>query len=124
MSVYTTSTTSSDFAGRPQQTDDFDAAYTFIEPNYDVANFQAPGSFSGGNSQHPSGSVLAGEKLIKQVYETIRKSRRWSQSMLVVTWDELGFYDHVLPPRAHPTGSRGRHTATCSTSWARAFPPW
>lgn len=88
--------------------DDFDAAYTFIEPNYDVTNPFEP-QFRDGNSQHPSGSVFAGEKLIKQVYEILRKSPRWSESVLVITWDEHGgFYDHVLPPRAAPTGLRGQ----------------
>jgi phospholipase C len=29
--------------------------------------------------------------------------------MLILTWDEHGgFYDHVLPPRAAPTGSKGQ----------------
>ncbi|HEY4167835.1 MAG TPA: alkaline phosphatase family protein [Reyranella sp.] len=108
VSVYTDIDDFEDFEGDIND-DDFDAAYTFIEPDYDVVNFQSPGSFSGGNSQHPSGSVLAGERLIKQVYEIIRKSPRWNQSMLVVTWDEHGgFYDHVLPPRADPTGARGQ----------------
>jgi phospholipase C len=89
--------------------DSFDAAYTFIEPNYDVINPHSLGSFSEGNSQHPTSSVLAGEKLIKQVYEIIRKSLRWNESMLVITWDEAGgFFDHVLPPAAVPTGSRGQ----------------
>ena len=84
---------------------DFDAAYTFIEPNYDAL----VNNFKDGNSQHPLGSVHAGEQLIKQVYEIIRQSPRWNDSMLVVTWDEHGgFYDHVLPPRATPTGERGQ----------------
>ncbi len=84
---------------------DFDAAYTFIEPNYDAL----VNNFTDGNSQHPLGSVHAGEQLIKQVYEIIRQSPRWNDSMLIVTWDEHGgFYDHVLPPRATPTGERGQ----------------
>jgi phospholipase C len=84
---------------------DFDAAYTFIEPSYDalVNNFRS------GDSQHPLGSVRAGEQLIKQVYENIRQSPLWNNSMLIVTWDEHGgFYDHVLPLRAKPTGFRGQ----------------
>jgi phospholipase C len=84
---------------------DFDAAYTFIEPSYDAL----VNSFQNGDSQHPLGSVRAGEQLIKQVYENIRQSPLWNASMLIVTWDEHGgFYDHVLPPRATPTGFRGQ----------------
>ena len=84
----------------------FDAvAYTFIEPSYDaLAN-----NFKDGNSQHPLGSARAGEQLIKQVYEIIRQSPRWTDSMLVVTWDEHGgFYDHVSPPKTAPTGEVGQ----------------
>ena len=105
ISLYTDVDSFDDFEGDIND-DDFDAAYTFIEPNYDVV--LDPSGFSEGNSQHPPGSVAEGEKLIKQVYEIIRKSPRWGQSLLLIVWDEHGgFYDHVLPPRATPTGERG-----------------
>ena len=48
---------------------------------------------------HPPSDVRAGEALIKQVYETIRNSPIWKQSVLVILFDEHGgFYDHVPPP--------------------------
>lgn len=77
-------------------------AYTFIEPEYgDVMS----GTFQGGNSQHPMDGVTPGEALIKQVYEAIRKSPRWNNSLLIITWDEHGgFYDHVPPPPAVAPG--------------------
>jgi phospholipase C len=82
----------------------YDAAYTFIEPSYDVFR-----DYKGGNSQHPLGSVKAGELLIKRTYEALRKSPSWASSMLVVTYDEHGgYYDHVAPPPAAPTGYKGR----------------
>jgi phospholipase C len=82
----------------------YDAAYTFIEPSYDVFD-----DYEGGNSQHPLGSVKAGEMLIKKTYEALRRSPIWEKSMLIVTYDEHGgFYDHVAPPSARPTGARGR----------------
>ncbi|TKB92083.1 MAG: hypothetical protein E8D40_07930, partial [Nitrospira sp.] len=82
----------------------YDAAYTFIEPSYDAFS-----EFSEGNSQHPLGSVQAGELLIKQTYEALRKSPIWGNSMLIITYDEHGgFYDHVAPPAARSTGSTGR----------------
>src|SRR5262245_27103464 len=84
----------------------YDAAYTFIEPSYDPFR-----EYKAGNSQHPLGSVKAGELLIKRTYEALRKSPIWASSMLVVTYDEHGgFYDHVAPPAARPTGSKGRAT--------------
>jgi phospholipase C len=82
----------------------YDAAYTFIEPSYDVFD-----EYEGGNSQHPLGSVKAGEILIKKTYEALRRSPIWENSMLIVTYDEHGgFYDHVAPPSARPTGATGR----------------
>ena len=82
----------------------YDAAYTFIEPSYDAFD-----DYEGGNSHHPLGSVRAGELLIKQTYEALRRSPIWESSMLIITYDEHGgFYDHVVPPATRPTGSKGR----------------
>ncbi|HEY0251603.1 MAG TPA: alkaline phosphatase family protein [Kofleriaceae bacterium] len=82
----------------------YDAHYTFIEPSYDALS----GTFSNGNSQHPRGSVAAGERFIEATYEAIRKSPLWPNSMFVVTYDEHGgFYDHVKPPHVQPDGYRG-----------------
>ena len=42
---------------------------------------------------------------MKLVYEAIRNSNYWTDSMLVITFDEHGgFYDHVPPPATVPTG--------------------
>ena len=82
----------------------FDAAYTWIEPSYDTTN-----DFKDGNSQHPLGSVAAGEAIIKETYEAIRNSPHWATSMLIITWDEHGgFYDHVAPGAAPASGHVGR----------------
>ena len=54
---------------------------------------------------HPLDDVTRGERLIKDVYEAIRKSPHWETSVLIVTFDEHGgFYDHVAPPAAVPPG--------------------
>ena len=82
----------------------FDAGYVFIEPSYDALDH-----YEDGNSQHPSGSVAAGERFIKATYEAIRNSPVWEKSLLIITWDEHGgFYDHVIPPSAPGTEERGR----------------
>jgi len=87
---------------------DFDAGFIHIEPDYFGSLFDT-GDFGRGNSQHPDGGVAAGERLIKATYEAIRNSPHWESSMLIVTYDEHGgFYDHVAPGRAAPTGSTGR----------------
>jgi phospholipase C len=82
----------------------FSDSYVFIEPHYghvlvDGSNFKC------GNSQHPLDDVTRGEKLLKNVYELIRRSPHWPRSLLVVLYDEHGgFYDHVAPPACVPPG--------------------
>lgn len=73
----------------------YEYAYTFIEPNYgDILN----STYQRGTSQHPLDNVVCGEWLIKYVYESIRNSPIWNQSLLIITWDEHGgFYDHQQP---------------------------
>lgn len=67
--------------------------YSFIEPRY----FSVLGAAA--NDEHPDHGVLAGEQLIATVYNALRASQIWSQTLLIVTWDEHGgFYDHVAPP--------------------------
>lgn len=76
--------------------------YTFIEPLY--------GGFFDtelaiGNSMHPQDDVRAGDQLIRLVYETLRNSTHWQDTVLIITFDEHGgFFDHVAPPAATPTG--------------------
>jgi phospholipase C len=85
----------------------FSAAYIFIEPNYGNVLPTTPGDFTGGNSQHPLDDITHGEALIKQVYETIRNSPHWNESLLLVIYDEHGgFFDHVKPPPAVSPGDR------------------
>jgi phospholipase C len=72
------------------------ANYVFIEPDYgeDITG----STYKCGNSQHPLDDITHGERLIKRVYEAIRNSPLWNESMLIVTYDEGGgFYDHVPP---------------------------
>ena len=86
---------------------DFSTSYVFIEPDYgaDLGKPFDAGDFTCGNSQHPLDDVTRGERLIKTVYETIRNSPHWNNSLLLVTYDEHGgFYDHVPPPDAVPPG--------------------
>lgn len=80
-------------------TPQFDAQFTWIEPDYG----HVLTDFTGGDSQHPLDGVVRGEILIKNIYEAIRHSPIWDTSLLIITWDEHGgFYDHVAPPAAIP----------------------
>jgi len=52
------------------------------------------------NWQHPDTSVSQGEAFIKKVYETLRNSSSWNETMLIITYDEHGgFYDHYPTPQ-------------------------
>src|SRR3954454_19004195 len=79
------------------------ANYAFIEPDYgdDITG----NTYRCGNSQHPLDDITHGERLIKRVYEAIRNSSLWENSMLIVTYDEGGgFFDHVRPGPTVPPG--------------------
>jgi phospholipase C len=72
-------------------------AYSFIEPQY-FADFGHPE-----NDQHPPSVVTLGEQLIADVYISLRASKVWRTTLLIVTYDEHGgCYDHVAPPAAVP----------------------
>ncbi|XP_042482346.1 non-specific phospholipase C1-like [Macadamia integrifolia] len=67
--------------------------YVVLEQRYfDVNLFPA-------NDDHPSHDVALGQKFVKEVYETLRKSPQWNETALLITYDEHGgFYDHVPTP--------------------------
>ncbi len=69
--------------------------YSFIEPRYNADNtnhFVA-------NDQHPDHDVAEGETLIQDVYNAVRKSKLWDNTVLLIVYDEHGgLYDHVPPP--------------------------
>ena len=56
---------------------------------------------NGTTSMHPTGRIVDGEEYIKAVYEALRASPQWNQTLMVLTFDETGgFFDHVQPPAA------------------------
>jgi phospholipase C len=81
--------------------------YTFIEPNYGAV----ASTYEGGSSQHPLDGVARGEALIATVYESLRNSPLWNESLLIVTYDEHGgFYDHVAPEAAVAPADGGENS--------------
>jgi phospholipase C len=73
--------------------------YSFIEPKY--FSF-----FGEANDQHPPHDLRAGEALIAAVYNSLRNSPQWEQTLLLILHDEHGgTYDHVTPPVATPPDS-------------------
>ncbi|QHO05536.1 non-specific phospholipase C2 isoform X2 [Arachis ipaensis] len=67
--------------------------YVVVEQRYmDTKLFPA-------NDDHPSHDVYQGQMFVKEVYETLRASPQWNQTLLVITYDEHGgFFDHVPTP--------------------------
>lgn len=54
-------------------------------------------------SMHPAAMIQPGENLLAAVYNTLRNSSYWEDTLLVVTFDENGgIYDHVAPPTTTP----------------------
>ena len=69
--------------------------YSFICPRYADAGLERA------NSQHAPYDVRYGDKLIADVYNTLRASGLWEGTLLIITYDEHGgYYDHVIPPSA------------------------
>ena len=84
--------------------------YVFIEPRY--GGFLDT-EFAKGNSMHPTDDIRDGDQLVQLVYETLRNSPYWQDTMLIITFDEHGgFYDHVPPPSAVPTGDDATYANT------------
>ncbi|KAG9457363.1 hypothetical protein H6P81_001871 [Aristolochia fimbriata] len=69
-------------------------------PNYAVVEQRYMDSkATPANDDHPSHDVYQGQVLVKEVYETLRASPQWNETLLVITYDEHGgFYDHVATP--------------------------
>ncbi|KAF5204898.1 Non-specific phospholipase c3, partial [Thalictrum thalictroides] len=52
-----------------------------------------------GNDDHPSHDVSEGQSFVKKVYEALRASPQWNETLLIIIYDEHGgFYDHVPTP--------------------------
>jgi phospholipase C len=71
----------------------------------DIANNQLPAVSwvipSGHNSDHPGGAgINGGPSWVASIVNAIGQSSYWSNTAIIVTWDDWGgFYDHVPPPK-------------------------
>jgi phospholipase C len=72
--------------------------YSFIEPNYsDYFNADKYRQVFA-SDQHPDHDLRPGDHLIADVYDAIRNSPRWDDTVLLLTYDEHGgLFDHVPP---------------------------
>lgn len=80
--------------------------YAFINPRTGLnISEKAPS-----NDQHPDHDMRAGEQYYKAIYEAIRASPQWEETLFVLTYDEHGgFHDHVLPPLNIPGPDDYKH---------------
>jgi phospholipase C len=68
--------------------------FSYIEPKF------ASSATGAAQDQHPDHPITAGEATMKEVYETLRASPHWNDTLLIITYDEHGgFYDHVATPQ-------------------------
>jgi hypothetical protein len=79
--------------------------YSWLDPQYSEDVFEPA------TDQHPDHDVTMGEKLLKKIYESLRASDRWQDTLLIVYYDEHGgFFDHVPPPNCpNPDGINSTH---------------
>lgn len=62
-------------------------------------------------SFHPPSPITDGEAFIKHVYESLRSSPQWDETLFILTFDEHGgFGDHVPPPTDIPAGDKLTYT--------------
>jgi phospholipase C len=65
------------------------ASYSFIGPSF----------LTDPNAEHPPHDVGAREQFLLRIWNAVRQSPKWNETLLIVTYDEHGgTYDHVLPP--------------------------
>jgi len=79
--------------------DGFLAPFTWIEPQYLKQGEFMP------TDMHPPHNVLHAQKLVADIYNTLRENdEMWSNTLFIVNCDEgVGVFDHVPPPAApHP----------------------
>jgi phospholipase C len=66
----------------------------FVEPTY-------IGDVTTESDEHPPANFQVGQQFAANVAQALMKSRDWSSSAFILTYDEHGgYYDHVAPPAA------------------------
>lgn len=73
-----------------------------------------------GASEHPPGSILAGQRFVKNLINGLMLSDSWESSAFMWTYDDWGgWYDHVAPPRVDKHGYGFRVPALLVSPYAR-----
>eukprot|EP01060_Flectonema_neradi_P021254 TRINITY_DN287_c0_g1_i2.p1 TRINITY_DN287_c0_g1~~TRINITY_DN287_c0_g1_i2.p1 ORF type:complete len:632 (+),score=147.59 TRINITY_DN287_c0_g1_i2:45-1898(+) len=81
--------------------------YSWINPSSGINMTLNVGS----NDQHPDHDVAAGERYYKDIYEALRSSPLWEETLFIITYDEHGgYYDHVPTPLNVPVPEDGEES--------------
>jgi phospholipase C len=73
-----------------------------------------------GSSEHPPGSIQAGETFVRTMINSLMRSSYWHDSAFMWSYDDWGgWYDHVKPPTADRFGYGFRAPALLVSPYAR-----
>jgi phospholipase C len=73
-----------------------------------------------GASEHPPGSIKAGERFVRTLVTELMASRYWKSSAFMWSYDDWGgWYDHVPPPRVDERGYGFRVPTLLVSAWAK-----
>ncbi len=73
-----------------------------------------------GASEHPPGSIFAGERFVQTLIHELMRSEAWSTSAFTWTYDDWGgWYDHVPPPQVDESGYGFRAPALLVSPYAK-----
>jgi phospholipase C len=73
-----------------------------------------------GASEHPPGSIKAGERFVRGLINALVRSDAWDRSAFMWTYDDWGgWYDHVKPPRVDEYGYGFRAPALLVSPYAK-----
>ena len=73
-----------------------------------------------GASEHPPGSIQAGERFVRTIISSLQRSQFWEDSVFIWTYDDWGgWYDHVSPPQVDLWGYGFRSPALLVSAYAK-----
>ncbi len=73
-----------------------------------------------GASEHPPGSIQAGQNFVRSLINELKRSEHWESSAFFWTYDDWGgWYDHVIPPKVDEFGLGFRVPALLVSPYAK-----
>ena len=73
-----------------------------------------------GSSEHPPGSIKAGETFVRTIINAVMRSSSWKSSAFMWQYDDWGgWYDHVKPPQVDAHGYGFRTPALLVSPYAK-----